>query len=170
MLTGGGEDEGYCFDGVIGALGGDSGVFGALGLLGEDGTFVGGGSDFGVSGTFVDGDGGGSGFDSCGVDLGGDVGDSGLDGEEGFGVGVDGDGDGVLYFVGDGDGDVFLGFFGDGEWGFAGGDDSPQFLLQSTGFVTTGKQVLVDFWFGRPGKQLYSSSKTTSVLLDGTQD
>lgn len=140
-----GGDEGDGFGGVVGAFGGDDGVgFGGV-VEAIGGDMVG-----------------------CAGVVGALGGDSGVSGVLGL-LGEDGT------FVGGGS-DLGVSGTGtsgrDGDGGDCGGDDtSPQFLLQSTGFVTTGKQVLVDFWLGRPGKQLYSSSKTTLVLADaGTQE
>lgn len=92
---------------------------------------------------------GGSGIGCGGVDFGGD------------GVGTAGEGDGW---------DCGGCGLGGGVFGGSLEEELPQFLLQSTGRLTTGKHCLVDFCFGLPGRQLLVSSNTLSTLGDGTHD
>lgn len=56
-----------------------------------------------------------------------------------------------------------------GGTGLEGDEPVPHFaLLQSTGRLTTGKQIFANFWLGRSGRQLLLSSNIMSLLEDGT--
>lgn len=136
---------------------------------GPEGFGTSGGEDFGFGGCTT---GAGEGSDPSGETgtRGGEGGDGLGDGEIGVLVGVfelfGGWGSGF-----DGDDGVGLGVVGrDG--GVAVGVDGPArhpllSLLQSTGWLMTGKHALGNFWFGLLAMQLLLSSRTVASPEDG---